>query len=269
MNRTRAIPFSTFGLVLLSASGCKPPPPAPEKLEELADYIFAHADDEDQIELSNGLDNLDVWLSKGGNLESTTEGYTVSQLQKSSVSDLGHKNTDVSKLIGAAVAIRHTASMKQIAKTTVVEDWSEVAKGTYAEYTRSYNNGPNCFPDKSCEEVTASAYSRSSWAGLIDVESRNKIDWRWVFSEESETWYLVHRSWLKEPATVTPDNLGIEVYAQYFLGVAIPGKNETVRLMVTWIDSEYGAIPMSDDTIKSNIVSSLQDQGEAIEKWNE
>lgn len=266
MNRTRSL-APVLGLAVL-ASGCKPPPEAPAKLEQLCDYIFAHADDEDPTELIAGVENLDKWLSKGDNLALTTEGYTIDTLQKSSVGDLGIRNPRIDRLVGAAVAVKHNASLKRVAKTTAVDEWGDVAYNDYKEYRRNYDRNPGCFPKKNCEEMSATAYSESSWAGLIDVVSRNKIQFRWVFSENNEKWYLVHRSWLTEPATVTPDSFDINVYAQYFLGTTMPINGKSVRLMSTWIDADYGPIPISDDGVKGQIVNSMVKQGEYVDEWH-
>jgi len=264
---------STASVLALSlmAVGCGAPPEAPAKLENLCDYIFAHADDEEQDEIVAGLENLDTWLSNGDNLASTAEGYTIDKLQKSSVSDLkGLQNPNVNDLMGAAVAIRHPLSMKEVAKTTVVDDWEKVAEGQYVEYKRNFGDqNPACFPKKNCEELTATSFSESSWAGLIDVWSKNKIDFRWIYSEDKDKWYLIQRSWLTEPATVTPDNYGIEVHGQYFLATTMKVNGKTVRLMATWIDTDYGIIPITEDGAKGEIVKSMQKQGEYVNEWNE
>jgi len=270
MSITKAI---TFAGVAAFSVGCGAPPQAPAKLENLCDYVFGHADDEDPEAVIAGLENLNLWLEKPGNLESTSEGYTISKLAKESVNDLKYntnRTPNVNGLIGAAVAIRHDIGMKAVAKTTVVADWEKVAEGNYDEYRRNFGDqNENCFPKKNCELLTASSYSSSKWAGLIEVESKNKIDFRWFYSEELDEWFLVHRSWLTEPATVTPDTYGIDVQAQYFLATTAKVDGKTVRLMATWIDADYGAIPITEDGVKSQIVTSMQKQGEQVDEWNE
>jgi len=263
--------MAVLGGLSLLAVGCGTTPEAPAKLENLCDYVFAHADDEDQDQIVAGLENLDTWLSSGDNLASTAEGYTIEKLQMSSVNDLnGLRDPDVSSLMGAAVAIRHPLTMKQVAKTTVVDDWEKVADGQYKSYNRNFGDeNPKCFPKKNCEVLTATSFSESSWAGLIDVDSKNKIDFRWIYSEDKGKWYLVQRSWLTEPATVTPDRYGIEVYGQYFLATTMKVKGKTVRLMATWIDTDYGIIPITEEGAKGEIVKSMQKQGDFVDKWNQ
>jgi hypothetical protein len=262
-----------FGCIAMLSIGCKPPPQAPAKLENLCDYIFGHADDEDPEAAIAGLENLNLWLEQPGNLESTSEGYTITKLAKSSVSDLKfttNATPDVSDLIGAAVAIRHNVGMKAVAKTTVVDDWEKVADGNYDEYRRNFGDqNPACFPKKNCDLLTATSYSSSKWAGLIEVESKNKIDFRWFYSEDLEEWFLVHRSWLTEPATVTPDSYGIDVRTQYFLATTAKVDGKTVRMMATWIDADYGAIPITEDGVKNQIVDSMKKQGEQVDEWNQ
>ncbi len=269
-NLSRALTVATVATLSV---GCKPPPDAPERFEELCDYIFGHTDDEEPEAVVAGLDNLKRWMEKPGNLESTSEGYTISKLSQDSVSDLRFDTSqapDVSSLIGAAVAVRHGASLKRMAQTTVVDDWQQVADGQYEEYRRNFGSQtPTCFPSKNCEDLTATSFSKSSWAGLIEVDSKNKIDFHWFYSEETGKWYLVHRSWLTEPASVDPDRYDINVRAQYFLAVTSKINGKTVRTMATWIDADYGAIPISDDGVKNQIVDSMVKQGDFVDEWHE
>ncbi len=169
--------LATFVGVAAMSVGCKPPPDAPERFEELCDYIFGHTDDEEQDAVIAGLENLNVWMEKSGNLESTAEGYTISKLSQESVGDLKfdtNRTPDVSSLIGAAVAVRHDLSMKKVAQTTVVDNWEEVAEGNYDEYNRNFGNqNPSCFPGRNCESLTATSFSKSKWAGLVVLLRRN------------------------------------------------------------------------------------------------
>jgi hypothetical protein len=39
--------------------------------------------------------------------------------------------------------------------------------------------------------------------------------------------------------------------------------------MATWIDADYGAIPISDDGVKNQIVDSMVKQGKFVDEWHE
>lgn len=261
MRRTAILPP-----LLLVAVGCKPPPQAPDALEDLCGYIFHHMGDEEPDELIMGIENLDAWLQRGNNLESTIEGYQITNLDQEAVLALDIKNArSVNSLIGAAVAVEHDSGLKKMSDTTVVADWAQVVPKNYDEYSRDFERNPSCFPDRDCTELAATSYGLSKWAGIINVETWNDIEFRWV--ETDLGWAFAHRSWLTRPAEVSLD--GVDVFAQYFLGVTIPdGDGQTIRLMATWIDADYGALPVSEDYAKSQIVTSMQNQGEAIEEYN-
>ncbi len=253
-------------LVVLAglASGCKAPPEAPTQLEELSGYLFEHAWDEDTLELEAGVLNLDTWLKTGTNLESTLEGYQITAMTQESVDAIDDSDRSVDALVGAAVAAEHTFDAGEVSQAIVVEDQMEVFPKNYKDYSRTYSDDPTCFPGIDCLSLTADSSSESSWAGLITVKSDNHIQYRWL-EVEDVGWVVVHRSWLKEPAEVSL--AGIDVFAQYFLAVTVPRGDGSLRLMATWIDSDYGALPVSEDFAKSQIVNSMQKQGEDVEEF--
>ena len=79
---------------------------------------------------------------------------------------------------------------------------------------------------------------------------------------------IIQRTWMKVPAVITPESLGLRVDAQYFVSVILPHENNrSIRANATWIETEYGALPVSEDWAKSQIVSTMVKQEEAIEDW--
>jgi hypothetical protein len=255
-----------FPSLVLAAvlTGCAPPPEAPDKLEDLCTYVFTHFDDDDPEELQAGLDNLDAWLSKGDNLAQTVEGYQITNLDKEAIQGIDTSTQKVSGLVGAAVANEHEWSLKQMSIATVTADWAEVVPKNYDVYERTFHKDKSCFPSKDCERIAATAYGEAKFAGLIQVVTRNRIQFRWVETEELG-WVLLHRSWLTEPAEVSLDS--IQVNAQYFLAMTLPDGGGTTRVQATWMDSDYGALPVTEDGAKREIVKSMSNQGEAIDEW--
>ena len=245
-------------------AGCKAPPEAPDKLEDLCTYVFTHFDDDEPEELEAGLENLDTWLSRGDNLAQTVEGYQITNLDKAAITGIDTSSQKVNGLVGAAVANRHPWTLRQMAVATVTADWAEVVPKNYDVYERTFNKNKSCFPGKDCERIGATAYGESKFAGLINVVTRNRIQFRWV-ETEALGWVLLHRSWLTEPADVSLD--GIEVNAQYFMAVTLPDGDSTTRVQATWMDSDYGALPVTEDGAKREIVKSMRKQGEAVDEW--
>lgn len=254
-----------IGLVAATLSlGCKPPPDAPAELEELTGYLFDHMTDEDDEALAEGLINLEEWLLKPGNYQSTLEGYTISKLSNEAVDRLDNKKRKAGALIGAAVASEHRHSMSELSLATVVLDQDVVFPDNYTEYQRTWSEGPACFPSKDCPLIDARSSSSSKWAGLVDVTTHNRGRARWV--ETDFGWFMMLRTYLWEPVDI--DFGGIKLHGQYFIAVTFPNDDGgTVRLQATWMDADYGILPVSEDYAKRSIVSSMQQQGEDLELY--
>lgn len=248
-------------LCALAATGCKPPPDAPDKLKELCSYLFEHLGDEDETEMVAGLDNLDIWL--GNHLHDTLEGYTITSLDKAAVKSLDDKERSVSELVGAAVATESNFKPSQIVEALIMEDQTEIFADSYQVYDRDFDEDPACFPDKECTFVEANLYAESSWARLITVTSRAHNQYRWL--ETDAGWMMAQRSWMVEPAEVSWEE--IQVNAQYYLAITLPASGGAVRMQATWIDADYGVLPVGEDYAKTQIVSSMQKTHEQLETW--
>lgn len=244
--------------------GCAPPPEAPAELEDLCNYVFTHFDDEDTEALVAGLENLDTWLHKGDNLVQTVEGYQIDNLTPEAVDPIDTSTKKVTGLVGAAVANKHKHGLRPMARASVVDPWGEVIKQNFDVYERNYHRDERCFPGRDCERLGATSYGESKFAGLIKVTSRNRIQFRWVETEYG--WVMLHRSWLTEPADASLDS--IEINAQYFMALTLPDDGAgTIRVQATWIDADYGPLPITEDGAKREIVRSMSKQGEALEEW--
>lgn len=244
--------------------GCKPPPEAPTDLAQLCNYLFREAGEDEEREdyLLAGIENLDTWLQQ--DMEATSEGYTVDNLDQTIVETLDIGNPSTSALVGAAVAVDHDYSARGVAIATAWADQEEVLAGNYDLYEREYFGDKDQFIGRQEMWLEASSYSESSWAGIIKVNSTNWIQFRWI--ETPDGWALVHRSWLIEPAEVSWES--IEVSAQYLLAVTLPAPwngSGSVRMMTTWIDADYGVD--IENYARNQIVSSMLKQGEMIDEW--
>ena len=261
-------------LVFLCSLACTPPPPAPTELEELCAYIFSHQmdglDEDDsshgsdpEAQLVEGLENLKDWLDQ--DLEATLEGYTVDSLSSDMVSEFDESGRGADHLLGAAVATESDYCTERMVEALVTDDQSVIWEDNYKTFERTYTTDPSCFPTRECTWVEGQSYGESSWAGLVDVESLSNVQFRWV--ETSYGWMMVQRSWLDSPATVSWE--GVNVWGQYFVAVVIPNGEETIRMQSTWIDAEYGVLPVSEDFALQQIVVSMQNTGSQLEEWME
>lgn len=254
--------------VLFLATGCTPPPEAPADLEDLCEYIFAHLDDEETVELEAGIANLDTWLQTGENLASTIEGYQINNLNDESVADLDDKERSIREsLVGASVAHSYNHTMNELLDTMFVADWDRVSSGTYSCYERIYDDNANasCLLDGSCDWLSYQTTSVSSWAGLVTVVSNNSGQIRSIQTEYGPV--VLQRTWLNEPAE-TSGVLGdsVNVHAQYYVNITMPiASGEILRTTATWIDGEY--LIEDQDFAKNQMIRTMQNQNEILTEW--
>lgn len=254
-------------LLCLPLLACKGPPPAPTELDLLGNYLFRMSDpaEYDEERFVEGLRNLDAWLQQ--NTAGALEGYAVDTLDQDIVDslDIGALSTDA--LVGGAVAVGHAFPEHPVGIATAWGDQQEVLQGNYDIYVRNYVGNPDCFARMECDWLEASSASQSKWAGLVKVESVNWIQFRWV-EVDGQPW-MIHRSWLTEPAWVNLES--IKLNAQYLLAITMPadwyGDGGSIRMMTTWLDAQYGVLPVSEDEARRQIVKSMRDQGEMIDGW--
>ncbi|MEL6347155.1 MAG: hypothetical protein AAFV53_28835 [Myxococcota bacterium] len=250
------IQFTGLLTLSLSTVACAPPV-APAELQELACFLFEHADDEDDEYLQVGLQNLSAWLD-GNHEEDIEEGYQIQLLTDQAVQDLnGTDFTLTDDLVGAAVAHRGHR-VRDWARATTVEDWEEIiGEDQYEYYTRDFIEGEDCILERDCLQAEARSESELVQLG-VSIISKNYIQYRWVEFGDGE-WGFIHRSWLTEPPTVSSEL--VEPNAQYFLAASLPKSGGAVRVQATWIDTKIVGINVP----KNQVVKTMRDQGDAID----
>ena len=250
-------------LSLALSTGCAPPD-APARLEDLCGFLFDNMGEEDDEALVEGLTNLRAWLDQGENYALTQEGYSIYELEQEAVSDLDKRDRSTSDLIGAAVVNDHGHGVQKVVRALTVTDQMKVYEDNYEDYERNFDRDPSCFLDKECLSIKANTRTDSKIAGA-DITTFNRLEFQWV--DVDGTWVMMRRNWLKTPADATVLGTDIVLEAQYFLGVTMPWKGRTAYLIATWMDADYGALPVSDDFIKGEIVKTMRKEGEQLEEY--
>jgi hypothetical protein len=126
-----------FSLVLClwSVAACRPPE-APETLDDLASFLFAHTWDDDETYLQPGLENLMVWLD--ANFDQTSEGYEVTNITPEAVASVAGEDRALEGLIGAAVGYDIPYPLADVVDVMLFEDPMEVYPGDYEFYDREF-----------------------------------------------------------------------------------------------------------------------------------
>ncbi len=253
-------------LLVAGLGACKRPPDAPTELEDLCGYLFGHVADEDPDELEAGLVNLDAWLD--GNLDETLDGYTINRLDEAVVDALDDRDRSVEDLVGAAVASESAYGTGAVVEVLILADQDEVSGNQYKVYDRSFDGDPECFASRDCDWLEAEIYTLSSWAGLVEIGSTSISQYRWLEIDDLG-WVMAQRSWMVEPAEISYTTIDFElsVDANYFLQVLLPAPGGSLRMQATWIDADYGVLPVSEDYAMSRMITEMQDMSDQIESY--
>ena len=246
--------------MILLLLGCRPEP-APAEMEELCAYLFEHLDDERDRELEDGVANLDLWLRANG-IED--EGLEVNQLSDAAVAELDGAWQHVAEgAVGAAVDDPITHPVVDVAGVLIEDDLVEVFPDTYESYVRDYVDDPDCFMAQDCARHTFENDFVAVYGGVITVETNMMAQFRWV--ELDGELALVQRGWLSGETEVSVDWASVE--EQYFLMVALPRPEGTLRLQAVWIKAVLGEDAAPESAALNVMVNSMTKQSEEIQAW--
>ncbi len=250
-------------VLLLSMTACKRPPEAPAELNELAGFLFERFMDEDTRDLELGVENLADWLRS--NLEETEDGYSVDDLDEAVIKSVApHREPNLERLGGAAVATVSTYDVRPIARALVVREQEEVFPDNYESHDRTFVTDPDCFMPHDCDFVDTKNRVEASYGGLIKTSTHSQAQYRWIPFGEDDFAFL-HRTWLIDPAEVNPD--WVKVHEQLYVGVTIPWDAGALRLGTTWIAADVLDGLVSEGTALQLMIDSMQKEGENLDAF--
>ncbi len=245
----RAIALIPFALL---AVGCRQVPPAPEELDELCGYLFAHYDDEHPDALEQGLYNLDTWLLN--NLDETFEGYSVTNLSDTTVSALDDRDRNTDAMVGAAVGTESVYTPYALGVPQLVDDQEDLFPDAHEHYERTYLTDADCFEDMSCDFAEVQNYIEDDYPIIGEMIINNHGQYRWVETEKGTVW--VQRTWLDVPIDIGVD--WIEIHDQYYLNVLLPYGEGTLALQSMWVEAYWDGLPISENQAQLLLISQMQ-----------
>ena len=75
--------------------------------------------------------------------------------------------------------------------------------------------------------------------------------------------------WLKDPAISEPESIGIELHQEFGFVDTFPPEEGALRISTKWVDTEYGTLPVDEDWVFNQTISSMQWKSLKIEDWLE
>lgn len=249
-------------MILLLALGCRPDP-APQELEQLCGYLFAHFDDEDTRELEDGVANLDAWLEAPGNAIDD-DGVEVDNLPQDVVDTLdGGRAHTVDGAVGAAVSDGLTHGVDAVAVALVEDDQQEVFEGVYSFYERSFLDDVDCFMSKECDRLAVDNDMVAEYGGVITVETLMRAEYRWVELDGEHV--LLQRNWLIGDSVVSVDWASVD--EQYFFMAMLPRSDGGLRLQSIWIKAQLGDDAAPEGAALNVMVNSMKGQSETLQEY--
>ncbi len=218
----------SFLPLLVVLVGCKPPPDAPEELNELVGYLYTNVPGEDPEPLELGAVNLESWLED--RIDETLEGYTVDNLTPEAINALGDGEQDLDELAGAAVGHMSVFSPAALVDAIVVDDPMLIYPSTYTAFEREFEGDPACFASGECDWLEAEVHASFDYV-LMQVDTHSRVQYRWIDTEMGRVY--AERTWLRDPAEVT--STFIEVEQQYYLRMILPDGSGSRSIQATWV----------------------------------
>ena len=293
----RLLTLLLVGHAFIALTACNNPPSAPSDLESLLGYLFERMDDDEPEALKSGLENLYDWFQDDTQLQEAREGFLVKNLPATALETLDEKERSASGLEGITVATKSPYCSKALASLLTWQDFGSILDN-FALYERTFKGDPTCFGPRDCTQVEADSHTRSAWAGLVQMESRYTIQFRWV--ETKYGWMMLQRFWLKDP--VAGDSFEVRMNANYYIGVIMDdggraakpispafrrAANGTVgqsgqdidsqqealsragslRIHANWFNVDTGVIPIPDETIRSTLISNQINDSTRHDNW--
>ena len=228
-------------LLLVSIVGCKPPPEAPEELDDLARYLYREWDAEDPLVMEAGVSSLDSFLAEltlDANINDRS--FQMEPPEEEDLADVGRpEGRNAADMLGVSVAAESRWAVGDHARLQAEEDQLP-AEPTAKVYVRTTQDA-DCFLAQTCDVMTTvNEVRRENF--LLAVDFTLYKDFRWVMVGEERA--MVSRSWTDQDWPAENENKGI--WQSHSLDVWIPKGETTWRWQLIWSESDVG---VSDESL--------------------
>ncbi|MEE2828548.1 MAG: hypothetical protein VX498_05135 [Myxococcota bacterium] len=269
--------------IVFVVSSCRLPDPAPEDLSALLTFSFSHYDPEDwtnDISLADAAVNLEQWFAEeveGAEDFDPAAGFDARLTeanQRLTNDDLGGLSPapevlDGPAAAGVVVALETRCRLDELDAIYLDPDQMSYFPDNYVEYSRSQQEGLSCFPQGDCLEaswrthiVQEQTFPAAVWEATIDNRMR-RLEATAPGGEEVHA--RMTRSWMTEPAVITPSSLGsfLQNYQLEFT-IERPGGG-TLHVYPQWVHFELGQINTEAAVFLNAYINGMRDYLRTLE----
>ena len=300
MNPRLLLPLASFSLLSLLASGCQPPPPAPEGLDDSTSYLVTnfYADD---ATFQAGVQGFMNWFDEEGyeliDLENTaenvSEAFTVGVLQEADIAHLpitgGRDITEAAGIVSIAEmqcsAEESEALLLRSDQHNLFDDWEDYER-TYVNSRDDYAGATvtqNFFPIEASlspfdEGFDAAPYAPSLlqtvnnvdpspiFGGLADIDNYEMhLDFRhgvYQLGEELVPGFAI-LTFIREG--VSGPAGANHLHQSYSIEINIARDNgTTLRMLAVWAEPEGAGLDPDDPLVLNYAVTKSRDASERM-----
>jgi hypothetical protein len=309
---------SALGLVLLFAAGCTPSPQANPVFNDATIYAFVEFDNEEPANLAFAVRELEreIYLAVDVEAAETLDRAlapnslsfddisTVSPVPDVYPEGFDHPaegdTVDPSRTLGIAVSAPSDHDPSAHVEYILLADQVPVEPSSPDHYDRTFDDGVDCFADRSCEFLrTTNDLTKDN--ALMTVSYILMKEYRWVdlnlpdpaevpegdpiVNEGEERWAVIARAW--DPDVAIGEGGNTAIYQSYTIEVWIPRDgggfvrdgSETnaddgdwtadssggglLRMMTLWSESSFGDAGIVETATRNG----MDDIFEAQEAW--
>lgn len=240
--------------------GCTPPPQAPEELNDLVTWFYAHHSDEEPEAMISGVDRLDEWLDD--NLEEVLQDDSqVTALSEETVDTVDDVDRSTDGMVALAVFTESVHTVDDAAFAMVGSEIDVVYPDAFSEYEREWTNEPDCFLSLECDR--AEAYERYTASFPLNLYTTSELQNEYLWVQGTERRAMVQRNWLLTPPDT--NNPLLEVDEMFHLNLFIESDVGFVRLQSAWMIVTQEAV--NSTTAIRLVGNDYRDNSETLDAW--
>ena len=257
MKRTLILVFLSGSSIFLS--GCSAVD-APENMEEMMVFGFAHFDDDAEFTIALG-DEMLPWLNE--NEAELTDGYLVDSLGTEHLEAAGIVDASIDGVIGAATTARYEATPTALAVGLTWRNKSDIFEDTLG-YEVTEETDLDCFLAQTCDEYEMVYEQHDDLGTMGEAWTTSAAKFRWMERGDG-TYFLLIRTLTPDPVELSSDLFA--VHQQYAYSFIYDEGTGSRRVEGFWVEPEIMGVSIPDGWAVTQAVNRMHRVAEQLDAF--